>query len=176
MENYVKALLYFYPMMRSTERNYGEYIRNKAIMSYDNRVPAETTVEKILEEIIKKKKFEELTNKLTSVMKELNLEDKVLLEFRYFRRKKVLKKIVKNGLWKFVGSKRNYFRRQNKLEKKIYSILIKKGLTEKEFLDNYAELEEIKDIVNYIESRQDRLDGKENVFLDKMYALNLEVK
>ncbi|MBP3422500.1 MAG: hypothetical protein J6K86_01910, partial [Clostridia bacterium] len=52
LKNYVKIILYAYPLLKTVEKDYEEHIGNKALLSYDGRWTAEQTAEYIAGEIL----------------------------------------------------------------------------------------------------------------------------
>ena len=56
LENYVKVVLYAYPILKNVGQDYQQHIQNKALLSYKSEALAERLVEYIAEEIINKRK------------------------------------------------------------------------------------------------------------------------
>ena len=152
MENYVKAALYFYPMMKRTAEDYKEHIKNKAYTSFDNRKNAEKLVEYMAGEVIKKRLLEELEERIASALERLTEKERFLLEARYFRRKSKLKEYLQSLGEGALGSKRSYFRRQEKLLKKLTERFCKAGLTEEEFCGRYESVSGFFTVLKYIQS------------------------
>ena len=54
MENYLKAVLYAYPLLKTVGEDYAEHIRNKAVLSYHSPRTTEELAEYLAEEILRK--------------------------------------------------------------------------------------------------------------------------
>lgn len=154
MESYVKAVLYVYPRLREIEKDYGEHIRNKAILSYDYRVTTEKLSEYLAEEILKKGLIEELRSTVEGMLDLLTEEERFLLELRYFGRKSKLKEYGE-GVLSGIGSIRSYYRKRARVLKKAMFLLGRAGLTEEKFFEKYAKLDCLMSVYRYIE------EGKE---------------
>ena len=125
-----KAILYVYPMMKKLAEATRVGAENKAILSYRSRMDALSDAEAVAEEILLSARLDELKEVVDGLLTRLSKEERFLLEYRYFRRKKMLSELqtVLNC------SERNYFRRQEKLLQKMTSLLCAKGITEEYIL------------------------------------------
>jgi hypothetical protein len=174
--NYVRTVLYAYPQLRGIENGYKDHISNQAILSHDGRVATEKLMIYLMEETKRKEKVAELKSLVDRAIENLTLQEQLLLDTRYFGKADTVKRIfaaVKAGVaqGKYAKVKpwtrRTYFRRQDKLLKKIAQRLTALGLTENTFLDEYAELDGVAEIYRYLELRGDELTSKkENALLD----------
>ena len=54
LEEFVKAVLYAFPVLEEMEEEYETHIRNKAVLSYKSQLPTEELAEYIVKEIIEK--------------------------------------------------------------------------------------------------------------------------
>ena len=174
--NYIRTVLYAYPQLQGIENGYKDHISNQAILSHDSRVATEKLMIYLMDEIQRKEKVAELKKIVKKATENLSLEEKLLLDTRYFGKADAVKRIfaaVKAGIaqgeytkvkpW----TKRTYFRRQDKLLKKIAQRLTALGFTEKVFLDEYAQLDGVAEIYRYLEIRGDEFTlKKENDLLD----------
>ena len=138
MDTYIKAVLYIYPRLEKIEKDYGEHIGNKAILSYDYRAATEALTEYIAGEIIRKNLIEDLKRRVDRALERLSAEEKFLLELRYFGRKKQLAEYRKQDRYRNMCSERNYYRKQSRVLGKISSLLKLGGLTEEYFLREYS--------------------------------------
>ncbi len=153
MENYIKAVLYGYPMLTTIGTEYAEHIRNRAILSYRSSRSAEELAEYLAEEILRKNRLERLKTTVESVLSRLSERELALIEMRYFgKRKRAASLFVfgKNGLPK------GYFRMQRRLGEKVDGMLRAAGVTEKRFLEEYAPLEEFRRIWRFVLRNSER--------------------
>ena len=134
-QSYAKTVLYIYPRLERIAADYGEHIRHRAIFSYENRT-AERAAEYLAEEILKKRAIEALKERVDAALKKLNDEERFLLEVRYFGRKKKLREFLEAGTER-PGSERSYYRKQERLLKKVISAFSGVGLTEEAFFREY---------------------------------------
>ena len=138
LTDYTKAVLYAYPMIKDLESACEEHIKNKAILSYKYLAPCEGLVEYLTEEIAKKEKLMWLENILNGAVDKLNDTEKLLLEIRYFGKKKGKGNVVENSeSW----SESTYFRMQKRLEKRIENLLKREGLTQQVFDEWFAPMQ-----------------------------------
>ena len=133
--SYVKTILYIYPRLERIAADYGDHIRHRAILSYENRT-AERAAEYLAEEILKKRAIEALKERVDAALKKLNDKERFLLEVRYFGRKKKLREFLEAGTER-PGSERSYYRKQERLLKKVISVFSGVGLTEEAFFREY---------------------------------------
>lgn len=139
MENYVKAVLYAYPLLKTVERDYAEHIRNKAVLSYKSPMTAENLATYIAEEILHRDKLLWLRGLIENVICRLSEEEKTLLSIRYFGKVRKIKSVPvedKKGY-----SERSYFRKQNRLSEKVAAMLRASGLTEEKFRLELSQIE-----------------------------------
>ncbi|MBQ8320347.1 MAG: hypothetical protein IJX81_05650 [Clostridia bacterium] len=174
--NYVKAALFAYPQLGRIGKGYEEHIANKAILSYDGRVATEKLMVYLAGEIQEKRAIERLKALLDKSFVDLSLEERLLLDVRYFGKGNEVKRIfaaIKAGLatpeyaaiplW----SERTYFRKQARLLKKIALRLKTQGVDEKEFLENYAQLDGVGHIYRYLELHEEGVEvSREKSFLE----------
>ena len=128
-----KAVLYVYPMMKKLAEATRVGARNKALLSYRSKCGAMHDLEAVAEEILLARRLDELKEILDALLARLNREELFLLEYRYFRRKRVLEKYDKT----LNCSERNYFRKQERLLKKLSAWLLARGMTEEYFLSAF---------------------------------------
>ena len=128
--DWAKAILYVYPMMKELAAAARVAAKNKAVLSYRSKRDAMQDLEAVAEEMLLAERLEELKRLVDVLLMRLSHEELVLLEYRYFRRRRVLAEIgqVVNC------SQRSYFRRQERLLKKVVAFLIKRGIDEAYFL------------------------------------------
>lgn len=153
MENYAKAVLYAYPLLRTVGQDYEVHIRNKAVLSYRHSTDAEKLAEYLAGEILDMRRLEWLRGKVELVLDKLNEEERTLLSIRYFGKGKKIKGLLERGKrW----SERNYFRRQNRLSEKVGAMLRFCGVTKELFLNEFAQLDIFRKIYKFVEEGKDK--------------------
>lgn len=136
--DYVKALLYSYPMLGKMEEAVDCAVSNKALLSYKNFRAAEEIAAGIAEEIRLREALTSLRALLEKILPLLSEEENYLLEYKYFRRKKVLReKFSRFGLR---YTERHYFRRQEQLLCKMAILFLLHGWTKERFLEETGDL------------------------------------
>ena len=76
MENYVKAVLYAYPTLEKMEQAYTVHIRNMAVLSYRQDLPAVAMAGKIVGQILQKRKLAWLKALVEKSVRRLSDEEK----------------------------------------------------------------------------------------------------
>ena len=168
MENYVKVVLYAYPVLKSVERDYAEHIKNKALLSYNNPMTAENLAVYLAEEIICKNKLLWLKRAVEQVVGRLSEEEQDLLAARFFGKKKKSAKRLGVGVGKgknspdYAAYARRYFRKLNKVSEKVGAMLQCAGLTKEVFLKDFAHLDILKNVQRILDKRvKDKAKRKE---------------
>ena len=148
MENYLKTVLYAYPLLKTVEEDYAEHIRNKAVLSYNSRLTTEELAEYLAKEILRKNNLLWLRGAIEGVLEKLDDNERALVAARYFGKKKI--PLHKEGEQEW--SERTYFRQQQKVGEKVGGMLIVAGVT-KEFFDTRLEgVELIRKIHRHVEN------------------------
>ena len=124
-----KAILYVYPTMKRLAEAARVGARNKALLSYRSRAGAMQDLEAVAEDMLLADRLEELKAEIDALLLKLNEEELLLLEYRYFRRKKMLAQFKTC----IECSERSYFRKQERLLKKLASRLLARGIDEQYF-------------------------------------------
>ena len=90
MGNYVKAVLYAYPSLGKMEEAYKIHIRNMAVLSYREDIPAVAMAGKIVGEIAQKSKLVWLKALVERSVRRLSEEERetIVRVFRWDRKKK----------------------------------------------------------------------------------------
>lgn len=130
--DYVKAILYAYPALGEIGEAVGASADNKALLSYKNPRAAEEVAVEILKEIAARHALEELCALVDRMLEMCSAEERYLLEYKYFRRKRVLE--GEFGNFTLGCSERSYFRKQNRLFKKAAEYFFRNGWTQEKFL------------------------------------------
>ena len=128
---YEKVILYSYPHLEAIAQAVEEGARNKALLSFRSAEDTLSLLERISEDALTARELRLLKAETEEILLTLSEEELYLLEYKYFRRRRVLK-------GKFAGfalalSERSYFRRQNELLRKISSRMRTNGLTSENF-------------------------------------------
>ena len=165
MEDYVKAVLYAYPLLKNMGREYDEYIRNKALLSYRSAAPTWHLAETIAEQIVEKQRLEWLKERVERVFARLDERERTLLAVRYFRgggrADGLTIKKTSDGTDEKVRaeiaawSERKYFRQQSRLADKVGAMLCGMGITKETFEREYAPLDTFRKIYKYVQAGKD---------------------
>lgn len=170
LEKYVKILLYTYPLLKSVGKDYEEHIRNKALLSYNDGGSAESLAEYLAEEILCQRKLWWLKEKIEEALDGLSDLEKVLVEIRYFGKKRKIRQLLfsqisaleKGKNW----SERKYFRKQEALGKKLGELLAFAGVTKKVAEEELLSMDIFGKVKKFVETGKDgRAFEKEKKFL-----------
>ena len=143
VKNYVKAVLYGYPLLETVREDYQAHIENKAALSVRTDKSAFELAVELAGEVCQKRDLEWLKACVESALDMLTDVEKTLIAVRYFGKRRKIKKPLHSdkqlpkteiAAW----SERKYFRFQNRLSEKIGSILLRLGLTEEVFEEKFA--------------------------------------
>lgn len=143
VKNYVKAVLYGYPLLKTVREDYQAHIENKAALSVRTDKSAFELAVELAKEICEKRDLEWLKACVEAALDMLTDVEKTLIATRYFgKRRKVKKPLLpaselpktEIAAW----SERKYFRFQNRLSEKVGAILNRLGLTEAVFEKKFA--------------------------------------
>lgn len=151
MEKAVKAVLYAYPMLKNVEQDYDEHIKNMAILSYRDDGDVERLVEKIGDEIVKKRLLMRLKGLTERVLARLSDVERTLIALRYFGKKRKINRPIctRKGFGAWNESK--YFRMQNKLVRRMVSLFCLEGFTKEEFYTCFATMDLFEKLLTYLE-------------------------
>ena len=134
MENYLKTVLYAYPLLKTVGEDYAEHIRNKAVLSYYSSLKTEDLAEYLAKEILRKNNLLWLKKVIEGVLEKLDDKERGMIAARYFGKKKLpLRKAGEQEC-----SDRTYFRQQQKVGEKVGGMLVAAGVT-KEFFETRLE-------------------------------------
>lgn len=141
--DYVKTALYVYPVLRAAAKEIGEHVKRKAYLSYASKDSCETLTGYLLEQLDAKAKIETLSAEMKKATEKLSDDEKTLLRVRYFGLRKK-SEYTDEDLKSVCGSRRSYYRKQDKLKRKIGERLKRAGLSEERFYREYGGIELIK--------------------------------
>jgi len=128
---YVKVVLYAYPKLSKLAEAAATAADNRALMSYRAYYDCEGVAASIVEEIATARRLLRLERFIEGIVASLGEEERYLLEYKYFRRRDMLKAF---GEAEFQGSERSYFRKQNSLLLKLLRLFRAKGFHKEKFM------------------------------------------
>ena len=134
MENYVKVVLYGYPLLKTVGEDYEAHIRNRAVLSHNSTMTAASLAEYLASEILEMQTLEWLKATV----------EKVLSGF--------LKIKAEEKGW----SKRKYYRMQKRLERKITARLKGAGVTKEIYDKKLSDTDIFRKIHKFVEIGRDR--------------------
>ena len=128
MKDYQKVVLYVYPRVEKILRDFDGMI---CALAFTFGESGGRCAERIAEYIGAKQNFMYLREIVDEITANLSREERYLLEYKYFRRKRMLE-------GEFCGyaldcNERTYFRRQARLAEKLNALFLQKGLNEQWF-------------------------------------------
>lgn len=143
VKNYVKAVLYGYPLLKTVREDYQAHIENKAALSVRTDKSAFALAVDLAKEICEKQDLEWLKGCVETALDILTDVEKTLIAIRYFGKRRNVKKpfTYQKDLPKTeiaAWSERKYFRFQSRLAEKVGAILNRLGLTEEVFEKKFA--------------------------------------
>lgn len=145
LKGYVKAILYVYPFLKTVEKDYEDHILNKAVLSYRGNVNADKLAEYIAGQILEKRNLVWLKGCVDRVLKKLSDTEKMLVQMRYFGKRKKIKRGVSCPTQNAGGQvslpcERKYFRLQNRLVKKLTELFAGEGICEETFAFTFEKM------------------------------------
>lgn len=161
MKNYIKAVLYGYPLLKNVGEDYQAHIQNKAVLSSRTDKSAFELAVEIAKEICEKQDLEWLKACVEKALEMLTDVERTLIGVRYFGNRRKIKKFpFQNGgqaqLEIATWSERKYFRFQNRLSEKISVLLNRLGLTEETFESRFAKTDIFNKIYRFVCEGKDR--------------------
>ena len=165
MEEFVKEVLYAFPLLKTVEKDYEEHIENKAVLSYKSNLSTENLAEYIVGEILEKERLTWLKGVVSGVLDKLNDLERAMVGVRYFghKRKEKLPAGTALGAW----SERTYFREQERLGKKLGGMLTAAGLTAEVFEKWFAPTQLFETVHKYAKKRTDEVSVREKKWLSE---------
>lgn len=166
MYEYVKLLLYVYPKLPEISEAVSVGAENGAILSFRAKGSALEAAEAVVSEMLLRNNLDRVRLALDEALALLSGEEKFLLEYKYFRRKREL---GKHGALASC-SERNYFRLQNALLKKLAALLAARGWTEEgcsEAFDGFSP---------FVRLKRALCEGREREFAAKRKKRQIEFK
>ncbi len=159
MKNYVKAVLYAYPLLATVEEDYETHLKNKALLSYEKS--AEEVATCLASEILEMRRLEWLKAKVGEALGRLTDVERTLVSIRYFGKTKRIKALFEkpreeNALRRRIWTERTYFRKQQRLGEKLGGLLRLVGVSEEVFLKELLPIALLGKIYRGIEEGRDR--------------------
>lgn len=166
-----KTILYVYPSIETLAEAIGESIQNGAVLSYRSRRGALADCERIAGDVLLQKRLLLLKEQVNGFLKTLSADELFLLEYRFFRRKKILQ----GYSFTLNCTERSYFRRQEKLLKKAAAYFSALGMTGEKFLDDFKNSVCVKKIYKAIREGEElsiypRREKRDLVFQDSRFS------
>lgn len=156
---YEKTILYCYGKIQEYIEESERMIRYKALTSYSVKESTMYQIEKIIDLIYAKNRLAELKEKLDGIFAKFSKDERECIDYKYYRIK---------PREDFDYTSRNYFRKQQRIIKKIGNLLAKKKMDEKWFCDNYLDIYFLRNIYE----RQKRKAEREEIYLKfKKYSV-----
>lgn len=155
VKNYVKAVLYGYPLLKTVSEDYQAHIENKAALSVRTDKSAFELAVELAGEICEKRDLEWLKACVELTVDTLSDVEKTLIAARYFGKRRKRKKSFtydsERSKTEISGwSERKYFRFQSRLSKKVDAILNRLGLTEEVFEMKFAQTDIFRKIYRFV--------------------------
>ena len=155
VKNYLKAVLYGYPLLESVSEDYQVHIENKAALSVRTDKSAFELAVELAGEVCEKRDLEWLKGCVEAALDMLTDVEKTLIAARYFGKRCKSKKSLptKGELPKTeiaAWSERKYFRFQNRLSEKVCAILNRLGVTEEVFEKKFAKTDIFERIYRFV--------------------------
>lgn len=166
MKAYQKVMLLLYPKLERMAEDIRKIV-NALACSCGGFEAAEQSVERVIGYLYARNCFLTMKAELDEVIAQLGREERYLLEYKYFRRRRVLAGEFADLCMDC--SERTYFRRQNRLADKFNALLLRRGLSEEWFRDTFADVPYIMAALEKVES------GGEKSFRDKRRRRSLRI-
>lgn len=164
MKDYQKTMLFLYPRLKRFAEDIGQYARAKAIASSLGREDTEATVQALIDCAHAQRCCGQLKALLDGVLGELTEEDRLLLEYKYFRRR------TKACGVPFGFSPRTYYRRQLRLERRLNAKFLQRGMDEGWFLRTFGGIPAVRQVLGHVRERRER------ALVDKRLRCGLECR
>lgn len=153
MYEYEKTMLYVYPNARVLNALYAELADGKIKRS----VLADGNTEKLVGEILACIEIQNAISRLVEMTDDALVyfteEEKHIMEYRFFRRKKYL--VEKYGEYKFNFSRSGFYRKSAEILKKFSSIIKNQGYTEKKFMEDFSGSDLIMKVYYKVKAKKD---------------------
>ena len=158
MKEYQAVILLLYPRLRRVAEDIAQVVEAQAVSSFAGRESAEQCVERLLGYTQTRNVSLRLAERVEEVCSVLSREEKYLLEYKYFRRRKVLEE--QYGDLCLHCSPRTYYRKQGRLSARVNALFVRAGMTQAWFDRELAPLPYIASAVRSLRSRPGALVDK----------------
>lgn len=153
MYEYEKTMLYVYPNARVLKALYAELADGKIKRSALNDGNTEKLVKEIMTCIEIQKAISRLVERVECILRYFTEEEKFIMEYRFFRRKKYLDE--KYGEYKPNFSRSGFYRKIDEILKKFSAVLRDQGYTEKNFKEDFSESDLIMKVYYKVMAKKD---------------------
>ncbi len=158
LKEYQAVILLLYPRLRRVAEDIAQVVEAQAVSSFAGRESAEQCIERLLGYTRARNIFLRLAERVEEVCSALSREEKYLLEYKYFRRRKVLEE--QYGDLCLHCSPRTYYRKQGRLSARVNALFVRAGMTQAWFDRELAPLPYIASAVRSLRSRPGALVDK----------------
>lgn len=158
LKEYQAVILLLYPRLRRVAEDIAQVVEAQAVSSFAGRESAEQCIERLLGYTRARNIFLRLAERVEEVCSVLSREEKYLLEYKYFRRRKVLEE--QYGDLCLHCSPRTYYRKQGRLSARVNALFVRAGMTQAWFDRELAPLPYIASAVRSLRSRPGALVDK----------------
>ncbi len=138
MKDYQAVMLYIYPRLRKLEEDIVQLVEAKARASYAGKESAEACAQKMIDYLYARDRLAALREKLDGMLGSFTREERYMLEYKYFRRRKVLEGEFADIRCPF--AERTYYRRQNRLAAKVNGAFMRRGMSEEWFMRTFSDM------------------------------------
>lgn len=133
---YVKVMLYAYPRLEMLAEASESAATAKALLSFREAFDPWRLAERVAEEMAQARLLRALKEETELLLAGLSEEERYLLEYKYFRRRQVLRE--RFGGFALDCTERSYFRRQNALLGKLAGRFAAFGWTRAAFFERFG--------------------------------------
>ena len=158
MKEYQAVILLLYPRLKRVAADIAQVVEAQATASFWGRESAEECVERLLAYTRMRQVFLDLAARVEEALSSLTREERYLLEYKYFRRRKVL--VQEYGDLSLCCSQRTYYRKQGRLALRVNALFVRAGMTQAWFDRELAS-------IPYVASALERLHTAPSALIDK---------
>lgn len=153
MYEYEKTMLYVYPNARILKALYAELADGKIKRSFLSEGNTEQLVKEIMTCIEIQKAISRLVGRIEEILGYFSEEEKCVMEYRFFRRKKYLSE--KYGGYRRNISRSGFYRKSAEILKKFSLLLRDREYTEKDFIRDFSESDLIMKVYYKVRAKKD---------------------
>ena len=138
MKDYQEVILFLYPRLERAAEDIAQIVEAGALASVSGKESAERCAGRLLGYLQTRECFLAVRDAVDGMRAQLSEEERFLLEYKYFRRKGVLQ-----GEFRSMDldcSLRTYYRKQDRLARRMNALFLRAGLTETWFAETLGGL------------------------------------